>query len=277
MTLANNIVAKAADRQTTNIAPHHRDRVARFVRSQQGARALIHVAVVGSHGCGYSSPHCPLELKGIHVEPTENLVGLDVPPRTCNWVGEFEGLRIDYSTTEVGNALRSLLKGDGPTLERLFAPVQAVRREADLNELRDIAQQGLTQRVFSYYRNFAKGVLHRASDTTLLPTTSHMLSAYRAALTGIHILRKHEVVMDLTALATRYGMPEIGELVERNRQAHHATVEDRSRWAKLLVKLHAMLEESLDITELPSLPPDPRPAQEFLLDLRRRFFDAVTV
>jgi hypothetical protein len=43
------------------------------------------------------------------------------------------------------------------------------------------------------------------------------------------------------------------------------------------VRLHALLEESIEKTTLPVDPRNPKAIEEYLLDMRRRFFDAPTV
>ena len=220
-------------------------------------------------------PPVPFELKGIFVEPTENLVGLEDPPRSYNWVGEFEGLRIDYSAHEIGHALRLLLRGDGSVLERILAPLQVIERP-DMRELPHVARGAINQRFFGYYRNFGRGVMHRSGDQSKT-SVNHLLAAYRAALTGSHLLRTGEMKLELTALAKLYGVGEIEELVEHNQRTPFAMLENRGRWAKVLVQVHSRLEEAIDLSELPQAPENPNAAEEFLLDLRRRFFDAVTL
>lgn len=248
------------------------DALQRFVLGHYPGREMLQIAVLGAQGCGYGGRESPFELKGIFVEATENLVGLSDPPRSYNWVGEFDGLLIDYSAYEVGHALRMLLRGDGSILERIYAPLQVLGHE-ELHALRQIAQGAISQRYFNYYRNFGKGILHRSEDERP-PTTSHLLSAYRAALTGIHLLRSGEVALDLPALARRYGLEEIEELVQLNRDRPRAPMTDRGRWAKVMVKVHSLLEEAIDVSEIPVHPSHPDWAELYLLKLRRRYYDA---
>ena len=247
----------------------------RFLNAQNPGRLLLQAALVGARGSGFAGPTSPFQIKGLFVEPTENLVGLEDPPRSYNWVGEFENLRIDFSTYEVGHGLRLLLRGDGSVLERLLAPLQ-LAQTPDVRALADLASGAISQRFFAYYRNFGKGVIHRTGEDTR-PSLNHLLAAYRAALTGIHLLREGRVELGLLPLARHYGVPEIQELVQRNRATPFAKLEDRGRWAKVLVKVHSRLEEAIDLSELPHEPENPNAAAEYLLDVRRRFFDAITV
>jgi predicted nucleotidyltransferase len=247
----------------------------RFLREQMGATKLLVVAVSGSHAFGYPSPGSPIELKGIHVEPTENLVGLSSPPKAFNWVGEFEAYRIDYSSEELGTALKRLLKGDGSILERVLAPRQMLRSE-DLRRLQKVARGVICRRFFSHYRSFSKGVL-REYESHEKRSVRHLLGAYRSALTGVHLLRTGKLELDLKELAGLYGFAQIEELVQLHRTDEGALLEDNNQWINRLVRLHSLLEHALEESTLPVDPDNPGGVEDYLLDMRRRFFDAATV
>jgi uncharacterized protein len=246
----------------------------RFLRQHMQSKLLV-VSVSGPHAYGYASKGSPLELKGIHIEATENLVGLHAAPKAFNWVGEFESIRIDYSSEELGEALRKLLKGDGSILERILAGRQLLRSE-DLRRLQKVSRGVVCRRYFAYYRSFSKGVL-REYEATEHRTVKHLLGAYRLALTGVHLLRSGKLLLDLMTLANAYGFAQIEELVKIYRDNADASVENDSRWINRLVRLHTLLEQALDGCKLPIDPDNPKGVEDYLLDMRRRFFDAATV
>lgn len=237
---------------------------------------LLLAAISGAHAYGYANRDSPLELKGIYVEPTEHLLGLTEPPRSTNWVGELEGHRIDYSACELAQALRMLLRGSGSALERIMAPRQ-IGDEADRGPLRRIARGVLCRRFYSYYRNNCKRVLRDCEENADHVTVRHLLSAFRSALTGVHLLRTGEIELDLRKLADDYELRSIPTLIAQHADQSSAQLERPDRWKHLLVQLRTMLDEALDASVLPIDPDHPRGAEDYLLDMRRRFFDAVTV
>jgi uncharacterized protein len=79
------------------------------------AQPQLAVGVTGAHYCGFPSPDSDLDLKGIHVAPTHEMVALRPPPDTIDFLGIFEGLEIDYTSHELAAALRLLLKGKAET------------------------------------------------------------------------------------------------------------------------------------------------------------------
>lgn len=246
-----------------------------FLRRQMAGDKLLLVAVSGAHAYGYPNSLSPFELKGLHVEPTENLVGLRSPPKSHNFVGEIDGLRVDYSSLELGEALMRLLRGDGSILERVLAPRQLLRSE-DLRRLQKIARGVICRRFYNHYKNFARGVV-RELDNGEERTVRHVLAIYRTALTGIHLFRSGKVVVSLLELAKQYRMARIKELVKSYQQDADAMLPADSPWLNRIVKLHALLEDAVERSQLPIDPDNPRAAEDYLLDMRRRFFDAPTV
>ena len=251
------------------------DVLRRFLRLQMSDCTVIVTAISGPHAYGYASESSPLELKGVHVEPTENLVGLSRPPRAYNWVGEHEGFRIDYSSLEIGEAMVRLLRGDGAILERIMGSRQLLENE-DLRRLRRVTRGVICRRFFHHYRNFARGMT-RELDSGEQRTVRHILTVYRIALTGVHLFRTGQVALRLMDLADLYNMSRLEELVRTYEQDVEAMLPQSSPWLNRIVKLHTLLESAFDNTQLPHDPENPGGVESYLLDMRRRFFDAPTI
>jgi predicted nucleotidyltransferase len=245
-----------------------------FIRDHMPSKPIL-VAVSGAHAYGYANKSSPIELKGIHVEPTENLVGLNQPPRAYSWIEEVEGIRLDYSSAEIGQGFTRLLRGDGSILERVMAPRQLIKGE-DLRRLQKVTRGVVCRRFYSYYKNFAKGV-NRDYEIGEGRSTHHILGVYRTALTGVHLLKTGAVEVDLMTLARKYRLSRIQELVDSYRKQVNSVLDSSSPWINRIVKLHALLEEAIETTKLPIDPDNPGGVEDYLLDMRRRFFDAPTL
>jgi len=246
----------------------------RFLMEQM-SRKIVCAAVSGAHVGGYDAPDGPLEIKGIHVEPTENLVGLSQAPKSINWVGEYEGHRVDFVSAEVGLVCSELLKGDGSVLERTLNPLQLVDSE-DLRRLRRVAEGTICRRYFNHYNDFARGLL-KDHETNPTPTIRRVLQAYRTALSGVHLLQTGELLFHLPTLAHSYGQDRLSELISIARGDAEARLPEGSHWINHLARLHPALEKAANESPLPPDPPYPAEVEEYLLDMRRRFFDAHTV
>ena len=233
--------------------PLDRPLLRRFLRSLSAPKMLV-VAVCGPHVAGYAADRCPWQLKAIHIEPTETLVGLSMPPSTFNWVGEFEGVSIDLSSSEVGMALALLLRGDGSILERIMSPLQ-VLPNGDLDDLQAVARSTLSLAFFSYYRDFARSVL-RGFDQHPTHTVRRVLQAYRTGLTGLHLIRTGQLDLRLDPLCRKHNLTRLEALVARYRADADAVLDEDSRWIGGLVPLKVRLDRSFAGSPLPPTPPN---------------------
>src|SRR5688572_25275932 len=104
-----------------NVLDPHARRIADAVLAEEEhKRSHLVVALSGAHAYGFPSPDSDLDLKAIHIMPTRLLLGLSEPSTTSDRVGIIEGVEIDYTSNELGAALRGLVKGKGNYLERVL-------------------------------------------------------------------------------------------------------------------------------------------------------------
>jgi hypothetical protein len=226
-------------------------------------------AITGSHIYGFSSPDSDIDIKGIHLAPTETVLGLHPPAIAHDRLTIFEGIECDLTTHEAGKALSLMLKGNGNMLERIFSPLQLVEGpEGDA--LRELAQRSLSRRCLNHYLGFFKG-MQREALRLEAPRAKTLLYSYRVALTGIHLLTG-EVVAALQPLAAAYGYPEVDELIEIKRTGTEkgtlspkAAEHYRSAWVRLETALRAANERS----PLPLDPPNTAEVEAWLIAQRR--------
>jgi uncharacterized protein len=260
----------------------------RFVAARPPPGRVLLCAVTGSHHYGFPSPDSDLDLKGIHLAPTESLLGLSPPPETHDRLEVFEGTECDLTTHEAQKALLLLLRGNGNMLERIFSPfqlapsgglgaergssAQSPQASTELNVLRSLAKGALSRRFFGHYRGFLRGICNEHEKTGERRAKS-LLYAYRVALTGAHLLNTGEVVGNLIDLAGQYGFPDALALAERKRagvEKEALTVEEdelhRASWPRLL----ELLEEARAASPLPEEPPNQGELDAWLTDLRKR-------
>jgi uncharacterized protein len=247
------------------------DLARRFVAAHPPPGKILLVGVTGSHHYGFPSPDSDVDLKGIHLAPTETLLGLSLPNDTHDRLEDFEGVECDLTTHEAAKALRLLLGGNGNVLERIHAPFQLFETP-ELAALRALTPGALSRRAFAHYRGYFRGVC-REHERSAHPLAKPLLYAYRVALTGAHLLRTGEVIASLSELAPRYGFPEALELVEQKRATAEkvalsadADALHRAAWPRLERALDAAREASV----LPEEPADPGACDAWLRELRRR-------
>lgn len=222
------------------------DLARRFVEEHAPPGAILHIGLVGAHDYGFPSPDSDLDLKGMHLAPTEALLGLSAPEETHDVLQVFEGVEHDLTSHEAGRALGLLLRGNGNVLERIMTPLQLYDTD-DLAELRALARGAISKRFASHYRGYFGGMCREHSRE---PRAKALLYAYRVALTGIHLLETGECRGDVNINAAEYGF-DVAELVAVKREEHERAAlpvaldeAHRAIWPRLEERFAAALERS---------------------------------
>src|SRR5918999_6066159 len=87
------------------------------------AYPLLFVTVSGAHLYGFPSPDSDYDLRGVHVLPVREVVGLDAGRETVESSGVREGLEIDLVTHDAKKFFALLLRKNGYVLEQLYSPL----------------------------------------------------------------------------------------------------------------------------------------------------------
>jgi len=221
----------------------------RFIAINHPAGEILLCAVTGAHHYGFPSADSDIDLKGIHLAPTVELLGLDTPTQTYDRLEIFEQEECDLTLHEADKALRLLLGGNGNMLERNLSPLQLYQTDA-LPELQQMATAAICQRFGRHYRGFFNG-MRREHQSAGQPGVKSLLYSYRVALTGIHLMRSGELEANINQLAPEYGFASVLELVSYKREhaeksALPAELDQahRAGWPRLTEMLDRAIEDS---------------------------------
>lgn len=245
--------------------------VHRFLAVRAAPNVLC-IGVTGAHLYGFPSSDSDLDLKGVHVAPTAELVSLTPPADTVNFLGQFEGCEIDYTSHELGFVLRALLKGNGNMLERILSPLQIVETRL-ATELQQHAQDAISRRFYHHYRGFFQRT-REEFETATRKTAKGLLYAYRTALTGVHLLRTGECVGNVLELAPDYGFRRVAALAEWKRSGSESgEVADPRPYQADWERLETLLREAFETSPLPDEARTGNELSAFLVEQRRRCFE----
>src|SRR6476620_5352712 len=84
---------------------------------------LLFATISGAHLYGFPSPDSDFDLRGAHVLPLREVVGLQTGSETVEKSGLHDGLEIDLVTHDVAKFFGLLLKKNGYVLEQLLSPL----------------------------------------------------------------------------------------------------------------------------------------------------------
>lgn len=226
---------------------------------------MVVCSLVGSHSYGFPSRDSDFDIKAIHLAPAEQLVGLQRPKETEQFLGFDDDLEMDFTSHEANKALVLLLKGDGNVLERILSPYLVAPAELDLRlrQLRRLAVANLSKHFHRHYAGFFRGQ-QRMYEKAGVRKIKTLLYMFRVALTGVHLMRQGRLLPDLPLLLEIYPFPEVAELLRPKEQAELATVEDDRPYLALMPRLEQLLDEALEASALPDEPPCPQELDRWL-------------
>src|SRR5881392_1038479 len=105
---------------------------------------MVFVTISGAHLYGFPSPDSDYDLRGVHVLPLEEVVGLKTGQETVEKSGIHDGLEIDLVTHDARKFFGLLLKKNGYVLEQVLSPL-VVHSTPEHAELREIAKYCITR------------------------------------------------------------------------------------------------------------------------------------
>jgi predicted nucleotidyltransferase len=241
--------------------------IARVISEEGARREHLVVSLSGSHAGGFAAPDSDVDLKAIHIARTEDLLGFTPPTLTFDRLEVIDGVEVDYTSNEIAGVLAGILGGNGNYLERVLGSPTPFA-SPDLASLRPLVAGALSRRLHRHYRGFAfgqRGLLEKS------PSLKKLLYVIRTALTGLHALGTGEVLLDLPALAARYGLDDVDALVTARRAGLGATLDAATlaAWRPRLDDLFARLDAAHAASVLPDAPANEPALRAWLLAVRR--------
>jgi predicted nucleotidyltransferase len=213
------------------------------------------MTVSGAHLYGFPSVDSDIDLRGVHLLPIEDVVGLTGGRDTVVWTYEHSGVEIDLVTHDLVKFCQMLLSRNGYVLEQVMSPL-VVESGPVHEELKALVPSLVTRRHAHHYLGFARSqwsLFERRGE--LKP----LLYTFRVLLTGVHLMRTGDVVADLNVLAPEYGPAYLPELIDAKRAAEHARLPASApgpdRLGADVVALTLRMEKEQDSSALPEEPP----------------------
>lgn len=180
----------------------------REVVSQQ-PHPLIFVTISGAHLYGFPSADSDYDLRGVHVLPLRNVIGLSIGDETIERSFQRDSLEIDLVTHDAAKFARLIAKPNGYVLEQVFSPL-VVCTTPQHAELRAIAGGCITRGHAHHYLGFSRGQWKNFETDRRVKS---LLYVYRVLLTGIHLMRTGIVEANLRRLNETFRLSYIDELI----------------------------------------------------------------
>jgi predicted nucleotidyltransferase len=174
---------------------------------------LIFATISGAHLYGFPSPDSDFDVRGCHLLPLRDVVGLDPGQETVESSAEDGAFELDLVTHDARKFFALLLKKNGYVLEQLYSPL-IVFSTREHDELKAIAAGCVTRFHAHHYLGFAETqwkLFNKEQPRRVKP----LLYVYRVLLTGIHLMRTGAVEANLVRLNEEARLSHVDDLIAR--------------------------------------------------------------
>ncbi|OZV83929.1 nucleotidyltransferase [Micromonospora echinospora] len=233
---------------------------------------LLFATVSGAHLYGFPSQDSDVDLRGVHLLPVADLIGLAEPTETRTAMWHRDGVELDLVTHDLRKFVRLMLRRNGYVLEQLLSPL-VVHTSPAHAALVELAPAALTRHHGHHYRGFA------ATQRRLFDRTGELkplLYTFRALLTGVHLMRAGRLRTHLPTLWEVESAPAyLTDLVAAKQAAEHGALGDvvpRATLDRDLDVLTARLEQAREDSALPDQPSGTRDLDALVVGARLAAF-----
>lgn len=233
---------------------------------------LLFATVSGAHLYGFPSRNSDVDLRGVHLLPLEEVVGLQTGPDTLTHTWTHAGTEVDLVTHDAAKFFRLLLRRNGYVLEQVLSPLTVITGD-DHGALCDVARDCVTRNHAHHYQGFASTQWELYQKTRELKP---LLYTFRVLFTGIWLMNTGEVQAHLpTLLHSLDGPRYVSELIELKLEDEHVAADRLLPTSEQLTadleRLRLQLVNASEESRLPDQPTAETAAalNDLLIRLRR--------
>ena len=235
---------------------------------------LLFTSISGSHLYGFPSADSDFDLRGVHILPIPEIIGLTSGKETIEVVErEANGLEVDLVTHDLKKFSGLLLKKNGHVLEQLYSPLVVTGTPA-YAELKQIAKGCITRHHSHHYLGFSR-TQWKLFQKENPPRVKPLLYVLRVLLTGIHLMQTGKIEANLVNLNQRFNLPYIPELIDRKITGAEKSVlagADLKFYQGEYERLYQKLQAASDASHLPESPTCKAQLNDWLVRVRLENF-----
>ncbi|MCC5659680.1 nucleotidyltransferase domain-containing protein [Nostoc sp. XA010] len=235
---------------------------------------LLFAIISGSHLYGFPSPDSDYDLRGMHILPVTEVVGLETGNETIEVSEVRESLEIDLVTHDVKKFFLMLLKKNGYVLEQLYSPL-ILTTSPEHEELKFIAKNCVTRHHSYHYLGFAatQWKLFNKEETYRIKP---LLYVYRVLLTGIYLMQTGILEANLIKLNNVFNLPYIHDLIVQKLAGTEKSILSDINVAFHQIeyqRLRNKLQEVYECSPLPEVPSANADLHNLLVRLRMKSYE----
>jgi len=232
---------------------------------------LLFATISGAHLYGFPSKDSDYDLRGSHILPVQEVVGLFTGKETIEVSEINNNLQIDLVTHDIKKFFDLLLKKNGYVLEQLYSPL-IVYSTLEHEELKAIASKCITRYHSYHYLGFAQTQwkLFTKDDPQKVKP---LLYVYRVLLTGIYLMQTGMIEANLAKLNQEFNLSYISDLIIKKTMGEEKSIlneADLEFHFQEYQRLQQKLESASQNSHLPDNPSAKPALHDLLVRLRVR-------
>ncbi len=240
-----------------------RDALATVVAAHE--YAPFFVSLCGDHLHGWATPGSPFVLRGAHLIPLPDVLGLFPQIKTLRSSVDVVHQRVVLQSYDLKLFLQFLVSKRGWVYEEAWSPLVVVEHP-ELETLRALGQAALSRhQVYTYHRELGAEHMERYREWGRRDDLLHVMLAL---LSGAHLLRTGEMIAHLPTLAALAELPLLAELVAQHQHEQVFVPTLRGDVMRILPVLDAALDTAYACSPLPERPTNQLDLNAFLLRMR---------
>jgi predicted nucleotidyltransferase len=224
-----------------------------YTAAREHPYPLLFATVSGAHLYGFASADSDWDLRGVHILPAQEVVGLFPVQETLELTSDHDDdIELDLVTHDIRKFFSLLLRPNGYVLEQLLSPI-IVHTSPEHEEVKHLVPSLLTSFHAHHYIGFANNQWEIFNKEPV-PRVKPLLYTFRVLLTGIHLMQTHQIEANLATLNKIYALPFIPELMARKIGGIEKETLDGSevdRYEREFLTLRNTLVEEASRTSLP--------------------------
>ncbi len=243
--------------------------VVEVARSLSPSYPIALRSVCGPHLYGFASPDAGVEVRGVHILPLRDVIGLFRKNETVEMAETQEGRDVELLSHDLTTFANHVLDGNGLALELLYSPL-IVDSSPLHEELKLIVRGCLTASHARHYADLARSHWQIVSLESPAPA-KQILHLYRLILTGIHLMRTKSIESNLSKLNETFQLSFVDDLVSWALSAPGEETlpdVDLDRHEREVERLLAELATAREKSELPDTPTTARELHELVVRTR---------
>lgn len=242
---------------------------------QQHPFPLLFTTISGAHLYGFPSSDSDFDLRGTHVLPLNQVIGLNLGKQTIDRTSIEDGMELDLVTHDIAKFFQMMLKKNGYVIEQVMSPL--VVHSCDYHqELISLVPNCLTKHHAHHYLGFARTqwdlfLKTLADPNTAGPRIKPLLYVYRILFTGIHLMQTETVQCNLQTLNEIHQCSQITDLLDQKRQGVEKQIVnqcDISFHEAEVNRLMEQLKTEADRSALPEVPSATNAMNDLLIRIR---------